>query len=85
MFFERHRFILAFVVLSAITGSGVGIAKVTTSLYAVHLGAHETLLGTDRPLDGQPVMERGREGAQRTSTHSARSVAKHASLLVDRS
>jgi MFS family permease len=43
--FERHRFILAFVILSAITGSSVGLAKVTTSLYAVHLGAHEALLG----------------------------------------
>jgi MFS family permease len=43
--YERHRFILAFVTLSAITGSSVGLAKVTTSLYAVHLGAHEALLG----------------------------------------
>lgn len=42
---DRHRFIIAFVILSAITGSGVGLAKVTTSLYAVHLGTHETLLG----------------------------------------
>ena len=44
-FFERHRFITAFVILSTITGSSVGLAKVTTSLYAVQLGTHETLLG----------------------------------------
>jgi MFS family permease len=42
---DRHRFILAFMTLSAITGSSVGLAKVTTSLYAVQLGTHETLLG----------------------------------------
>ncbi|MES2205884.1 MAG: MFS transporter [Pseudomonadota bacterium] len=38
-FFERNRFILAFVVLNAIAGMSVGVAKITTSLYAVALNA----------------------------------------------
>jgi MFS family permease len=41
----RNRFLFAFSLLSSIMGTSVGIAKVTTSLYAVRLGAHEALLG----------------------------------------
>jgi MFS family permease len=41
----RNRFLLAFSLLSSIMGTSVGVAKVTTSLYAVRLGAHEALLG----------------------------------------
>jgi MFS family permease len=41
----QNRFLLAFVTLSAVMGISVGIAKVTTSLYAVHLGASEAMLG----------------------------------------
>ncbi len=38
-FIERNRFILAFVVLNAIAGMSVGVAKITTSLHAVALNA----------------------------------------------
>lgn len=41
----RNRFLLAFAALSTVMGASVGVAKVTTSLYAVQLGAHEALLG----------------------------------------
>jgi MFS family permease len=44
-FFERHRFLLAFASLSSLMGISVGVAKVTTSLYAVHLGASPAELG----------------------------------------
>src|SRR5262245_35669227 len=42
---ERNRFLLAFATLSTVMGASVGVAKVTTSLYAVQLGAQEALLG----------------------------------------
>ena len=35
----RHRFLIAFATLSLFMGISVGLAKVTTSLYAVQLGA----------------------------------------------
>jgi MFS family permease len=44
-FLSRHRFLVAFAALSSVMGVSVGIAKVTTSLYAVHLGAQGALLG----------------------------------------
>jgi MFS family permease len=44
-FLERHRFLLVFASLSSVMGTSVGVAKVTTSLYAVHLGASPTELG----------------------------------------
>jgi MFS family permease len=44
-FIQRHRFLLAFASLSSLMGISVGVAKVTTSLYAVHLGATPTELG----------------------------------------
>ena len=44
-FFARHRFLAAFALLSSVMGISVGMAKVTTSLYAVHLGATEAMLG----------------------------------------
>lgn len=44
-FLARHRFLCAFALLSSVMGISVGIAKVTTSLYAVHLGASEAMLG----------------------------------------
>jgi len=44
-FLARHRFLLAFATLSSLMGISVGVAKVTTSLYAVHLGASPTVLG----------------------------------------
>jgi MFS family permease len=44
-FIERHRFLLAFASLSSLMGISVGVAKVTTSLYAVHLGASPAELG----------------------------------------
>lgn len=44
-FLARHRFLLAFASLSSVMGISVGVAKVTTSLYAVHLGASPAELG----------------------------------------
>ncbi|MEC5397790.1 MFS transporter [Uliginosibacterium sp. H1] len=44
-FVTRHRFLILFAVLSSLMGTSVGIAKVATSLYAVQLGANESLLG----------------------------------------
>jgi MFS family permease len=44
-FVARHRFLLAFAALSSLMGISVGVAKVTTSLYAVHLGASPEQLG----------------------------------------
>lgn len=41
----RHRFLLSFAVLSLFMGISVGLAKVTTSLYALQLGAHGWWLG----------------------------------------
>ncbi|UXY16057.1 MFS transporter [Chitiniphilus purpureus] len=40
-FLERHRFLLAFVLLSSLAGLSVGVAKVATSLYALHLAASD--------------------------------------------
>lgn len=42
---ERHRFVLGFALLSLFMGVSVGLAKVTTSLYALHLGASGWTLG----------------------------------------
>lgn len=42
---SRHRFLVAFGTLSSIMGISVGLAKVTTSLYAISLGASDGLLG----------------------------------------
>lgn len=39
------RFLLKFVVLSSLMGVSVGLAQVTTTLYALHLGAQGSLLG----------------------------------------
>lgn len=41
----RHRFLIAFATLSLFMGISVGLAKVTTSLYAVQLGATGWWLG----------------------------------------
>jgi MFS family permease len=43
--FARHRFLVTFVLLNSLMGVSVGLAKVTTPLYAMHLGANEALLG----------------------------------------
>ncbi|WP_148716133.1 MFS transporter [Chitinolyticbacter meiyuanensis] len=40
-FIDRHRFLLAFVLLSSLAGLSVGVAKVATSLYALHLAASD--------------------------------------------
>jgi MFS family permease len=44
-FYQRNRFLISFSVLSTLMGTSVGIAKVTTSLYALELHADELLLG----------------------------------------
>jgi MFS family permease len=44
-FVERHRFLLAFASLSSLMGISVGVAKVTTSLYAIQLGSSAAELG----------------------------------------
>lgn len=41
---ERHRFLVTFVLLNSLMGVSVGIAKITTPLYAMQLGASETWL-----------------------------------------
>lgn len=41
----RHRFLVTFVLLNSLMGVGVGLAKVTAPLYALHLGANEAQLG----------------------------------------
>jgi MFS family permease len=43
--FQRHRFLISFSALSTLMGTSVGIAKVTTSLYALDLHADELVLG----------------------------------------
>lgn len=43
---ERHRFLLTFALLSLFMGVSVGLAKVTTTLYALHLGAQGWVLGS---------------------------------------
>jgi MFS family permease len=44
-FFQRNRFLISFSALSTLMGTSVGIAKVTTSLYALELHADELVLG----------------------------------------
>jgi predicted MFS family arabinose efflux permease len=44
-FIEYNRFLLAFGALSIVMGTSVGMAQVTTSLYALELGSSETMLG----------------------------------------
>ncbi|MFC7095443.1 MFS transporter [Jeongeupia naejangsanensis] len=44
-FVARHRFLLGFVLLTSTAGISVGLAKVTTSLYALSLGASATSFG----------------------------------------
>lgn len=41
---QRHRFLLTFALLSSFMGISVGLAKVTTTLYALHLGAQGWVL-----------------------------------------
>ncbi len=41
---ERHRFLITFALLSSFMGISVGLAKVTTTLYALHLGAQGWVL-----------------------------------------
>lgn len=41
----RHRFLLGFALLSLLMGTSIGLAKVTTSLYALALGARGGWLG----------------------------------------
>lgn len=41
----RHRFLVTFVLLNSLMGVSVGLAKVTTPLYAMHLGANDAVLG----------------------------------------
>jgi predicted MFS family arabinose efflux permease len=42
---ERNRFLIVFAVLASFMGTSVGMAQVSSSLYAVSLGASETMLG----------------------------------------
>ncbi len=42
---ERNRFLVVFALLATLMGVSVGMAQVTTSLYAVHLGSSSSLLG----------------------------------------
>lgn len=44
-FIDTHRFLLAFTALAVLAGLSVGVAKVTTSLYALDLGATPAQLG----------------------------------------
>lgn len=43
---ERHHFLITFALLSSFMGISVGLAKVTTTLYALHLGAQGWMLGS---------------------------------------
>jgi len=43
--FERNRFLIVFALLASFMGVSVGMAQITTSLYAVQLGASATELG----------------------------------------
>lgn len=45
LFVRENRFLLVFAALSSIMGLSVGMALVTTSLYAVQLGSSERMLG----------------------------------------
>ncbi|WP_437572319.1 MFS transporter [Sorangium sp. So ce542] len=44
-FIDKNRFLLVFAALSSVMGISVGVAKVTTTLYAMELRANEALLG----------------------------------------
>jgi MFS family permease len=44
--YRQHRFLVLFAVLSSLMGTSVGLATVTTSLYAIDLGASEVLFGS---------------------------------------
>jgi len=44
-FFEQNRFLLTFAVLASLMGTTVGMAQVSASLYAVHLGSSQAMLG----------------------------------------
>ncbi|WP_437782727.1 MFS transporter [Sorangium sp. So ce1097] len=44
-FIDKNRFLLVFAALSSVMGISVGVAKVTTTLYALDLRADEALLG----------------------------------------
>lgn len=43
--FEQNRFLIVFALLASLMGVSVGMAQVTTSLYAVELGSSATMLG----------------------------------------
>lgn len=43
-FLDRHAFLLRFALLSSFMGTSVGLAKFTTTLYALHLGAQGAML-----------------------------------------
>jgi MFS family permease len=43
--FEQNRFLVVFALLASLMGVSVGMAQITTSLYAVHLGASPAQLG----------------------------------------
>lgn len=42
---ERHRFLLGVAILNLIAGTSVGLAKVTTPLFGLALGANEAQIG----------------------------------------
>lgn len=44
-FFAKHRFLITFAALSSLMGTSVGMAQVSTSLYAVELGSGQAMLG----------------------------------------
>ncbi len=44
-FFEQNRFLLTFAVLASLMGTTVGMAQVSASLYAIHLGSSKAMLG----------------------------------------
>ena len=44
-FFRQHHFLLAFALLASVMGVSVGMAQVTTSLYAVELHSNPSMLG----------------------------------------
>ncbi|HWO10281.1 MAG TPA: MFS transporter, partial [Polyangiaceae bacterium] len=43
--FGKHRFLIVFALLASLMGVSVGMAQVTTSLYAVQLGSSASMLG----------------------------------------
>src|SRR3954465_15454872 len=44
-FFRQHHFLLTFALLASVMGVSVGMAQVTTSLYAVELQSNTSMLG----------------------------------------